>query len=79
MSYIRVEKDGLQYEGEYFCEENMVTVFGVRGGQSSVVLNGMTEIAAARTALRNLIRENQIDPLTDEKWSMFTNGLFEIF
>lgn len=65
MSYIRVEKDGLQYEGEYFCEENMVTVVGVRGGQSSVVLNGMTEIAAARTALRNLIRENQIDPLTD--------------
>ena len=79
MSYIRVEKDGLQYEGEYFCEENMVTVSGVRGGQSSVVLNGMTEIAAARTALRNLIRENQIDPLTDEKWSIFTNGLFEIF
>lgn len=65
MSYIRVEKDGLQYEAEYFCEEDMVTVFGVRGGQSSVVLNGMTEVTAARTALRNLIRENQVDPLTD--------------
>lgn len=65
MSYIRVEKDGLQYEVEYFCEENMVTVFGVRGGQSSVERNGMTEVAAARTALRNLIRENQVEPLTD--------------
>ncbi|RWT76512.1 hypothetical protein DN591_23985 [Citrobacter freundii] len=65
MSCIRVEKDGLLYEAEYFYEENMVTIFGTRGGQSSVVLNGMTEVAAARTALRNLIRENQIDPLTD--------------
>lgn len=65
MSCIRVEKDGLLYEAEYFYEENMVTIFGARGGQSSVVLNGMTEVAAARTALRNLIRENQIDPLTD--------------
>lgn len=65
MSCIRVEKDGLLYEAEYFYEENMVTIFGIRGGQSSVVLNGMTEVAAARTALRNLIRENQIDPLTD--------------
>jgi hypothetical protein len=67
MSFIHVEKDGLQYEAEYFCEEDMVTVFGIRGGQSSVVLNGMTEVAAARTALRNFIRENQVDPLTDEK------------
>ncbi|EPB4340048.1 hypothetical protein QNZ44_004117 [Enterobacter kobei] len=65
MSYVRVEKDSLEYEAEYFFEEDMVTVFGIRGGQSSVVLNGMTEIAAARTALRNLIRENQVDPLTD--------------
>ncbi|WP_195377850.1 hypothetical protein [Klebsiella michiganensis] len=65
MSYIRVDKDGLQYEAEYFFEEDMVTVFGIRGGQSSVVLNGMTEVAAARTALRNLIRENQVDPLAD--------------
>lgn len=45
MSYIRVEKDGLQYGAEYFREEDMVTVFGVRGGHSSVVLNGMTEVA----------------------------------
>ncbi|MDD8476054.1 hypothetical protein LAW64_05565 [Escherichia coli] len=65
MSYIQVEKDGLQYEAEYFYEDGMVTVFGVRGGQSSVDLNGMTEVAAARTALRNLIRENQVDPQSD--------------
>lgn len=32
MTYIRVEKDGLQYEAEYFCEEDMVTDFGTRGG-----------------------------------------------
>lgn len=65
MLFVRVEKDGLQYEAEYYCEDDMVTVFGIRGGQSSVVLNGMSEIAAARTALRNLIRENQVDPLID--------------
>lgn len=46
-------------------EDGMVTVFGIRGGQSSVDLNGMTETAAARTALRNLIRENKVDPLSE--------------
>lgn len=65
MSYIQVEKDGLLYEAEYFCEDGMVTVFGIRGGQSNVDLNGMSEVATARTALRNLIRENQVDPLSD--------------
>ncbi len=65
MSYIQVKKDGLLYEAEYFCEDGMVTVFGIRGGQSNVDLNGMSEAAAARTALRNLIRENQVDPLSD--------------
>ncbi|EYU13348.1 hypothetical protein BA1DRAFT_04173 [Photorhabdus aegyptia] len=30
MPYIRVEKDGLQYKAEYFCEDNMVTIFGIR-------------------------------------------------
>lgn len=42
MPYIQVEKDGLLYEAEYFYEDGMVTVFGIRGGQSSVDLNGMT-------------------------------------
>ncbi|MEQ5202533.1 hypothetical protein ABN228_08475 [Providencia rettgeri] len=65
MSYIRLEQDGVLYEAEYFCEDGMVTVFGIRGGQSNVDLNGMSEIAAARTALLNLIRENQVDPLSD--------------
>lgn len=64
MPYIQVEKDGLLYEAEYFYEDGMVTVFGIRGGQSSVDLNGMTT-AAARTALRNLIRENKVDPLSE--------------
>ena len=65
MPYIQVEKDGLLYEAEYFYEDGMVTAFGIRGGQSSVDLNGMTETAAARTALRNLIRENKVDPLSE--------------
>ena len=51
MPYIQVEKDGLLYEAEYFYEDGMVTVFGIRGGQSSVDLNGMTETAAARLSL----------------------------
>lgn len=32
MPYIQVEKDGLLYEAEYFYEDGMVTVFGIRGG-----------------------------------------------
>lgn len=39
----------------------MVTVIGERG-QSSVDIHGMSELSAARTALRNLIRDKQIDP-----------------
>ena len=66
MSYIFVEKDGVKYEAEYFCDGNMVTIYGERGGQSVVDINGMTEEAAARTALRNLIREKQIDPKSDD-------------
>lgn len=31
----------------------------------SVVVNGKAEVATACTALRNLIRENQVDPLTN--------------
>lgn len=65
MPYICVEKDGVKYKAEYFCDDNMVTIYGERGGQSMVDINGMTEAAAARTALRNLIREKQIDPLSD--------------
>ena len=61
MPYISVEKDGFLYEAEYFYDENLVTVIGERG-EAFVETNNMTEQAAARTALRSLIRENKIDP-----------------
>ncbi|MDE1484529.1 hypothetical protein [Xenorhabdus bovienii] len=61
MPYIRIEKNGLQYEAEYFREDNSVIIIGERG-QSVVDVNGMTEESAARSALRNLIREKQINP-----------------
>lgn len=61
MLSISVEKDGLYYEAEYFVNDNMVTIFGERG-QCSVDIHGMTEQLAARTALRNLIREKKIEP-----------------
>lgn len=65
MLYIRIEKDGLQYEAEYFFEDNTVTVFG-ETGQSVVDINGMTEEAAARTALRSLIRQKQIKSQSEQ-------------
>ncbi|MDB6374566.1 hypothetical protein [Photorhabdus bodei] len=34
--------------------------------ESVVDINGMTEEAAARTVLRNLIREKQIDPQSEQ-------------
>ncbi|MDE9434214.1 hypothetical protein [Xenorhabdus bovienii] len=61
MPYIRIEKNGLQYEAEYFREDNSVIIIGERG-QSVVDVNGMTEESAAQSALRNLIREKQINP-----------------
>lgn len=62
MQYIEIEKDGILYEAEYFSDDEMVTIFGENGASEVVNIHGMTEIQAARTALRNLIRAGQISP-----------------
>lgn len=62
MQYIEIEKDGMFYEAEYFSDGEMVTIFGENGAPEVVNIHGMTEIQAARTALRNLIRAGKISP-----------------
>ncbi|UCZ75341.1 hypothetical protein LHK94_20525 [Dickeya zeae] len=54
MSYIEVEKDGVAYAAEYFVSDNQVSVVG-DGVVEDIFMNGMKEINAARTGLRNLI------------------------
>lgn len=54
MNYIEVEKDGILYAAEYFVSGNQVSVVG-NGTVEDIFMNGMKEINAARTGLRNLI------------------------
>lgn len=63
MDIVTVEKDGMKYEAEYFSDDEMVTVYGNNGVPANVVINGMSEINAARSALRQLISMNQISAM----------------
>lgn len=66
MDIVTVEKDGMKYEAEYFSDDEMVTVYGNDGVPANVVINGMSEINAARSALRQLINMNQISAMKDD-------------
>ncbi|MET4162879.1 hypothetical protein ABIE61_002740 [Marinobacterium sp. MBR-111] len=61
MGTIKVEKGGVTYSAEYVLNENVVTVFG-DGGQESTQLGGMSEEGVARMLLNNLIRKGHIEP-----------------
>ena len=61
MQYVSVFKDGVEYEAEFFNIDGEVTVVG-DGCSEMVVMNGMTEINAARTALRRLIHNGKVSP-----------------
>lgn len=67
MQFIELEKDGKLYEVEYFADDDTVTIFGEDGGAEVVDIHGMTEIQAARTALRNLIRAGKVSPKQEAK------------
>ncbi|GLY59288.1 hypothetical protein Pcaca05_01460 [Pectobacterium carotovorum subsp. carotovorum] len=58
MSYIEIEKEGVIYAAEYFYEGNELSVVG-NGGVETVFLNNMQETHAAKTGLRNLIRQGK--------------------
>ncbi len=58
MSQIEIEQDGIVYAAEYFCDDNEVSVIGNEKIEV-IILNGMREINAAKTGLRNLIRQGK--------------------
>lgn len=65
MDVIKIEQDGKKYSAEYMLCENVVTVFG-DSGQESTQLGGMTIENVARMLLRNLIRKGCINPVAME-------------
>lgn len=67
MQYIEFEKDGKLYEVEYFADDETVTIYGEDGGREVVDIHGMSEVQAARTPLRNLIRAGKVSPKPDLK------------
>lgn len=65
MDVIKIEQDGKKYSAEYMSCENVVTVFG-DSGQESTQLAGMTIENVAHMLLRNLIRKGCINPVAME-------------
>ncbi|TVU91031.1 hypothetical protein [Vreelandella titanicae] len=65
MGVIEVEQDGQKYSAEFVLEENVITVLG-DSGQESTQLGGMSEEATAHTLLRTLIRKGNIEPIATE-------------
>jgi len=65
MGVIEIEQDGQKYSAEYVLEENVITVLG-HSGQESTHLGGRSEEAIARTLLRTLIRKGHIEPIATE-------------
>jgi len=59
MEIIEVEKGGVTYSAEYALNENVVTVFGV-SGEESTQLGSLSEEHVARMLLKSLIRKGQI-------------------
>jgi len=61
MGIIEIEKGGVTYSAEYELDDNIVTVFG-DGGQDSTQLGGMSEKGVARMLPNNLIRKGHVEP-----------------
>lgn len=62
MGIVEVEKNAFVYEAEYTISENVVTVYG-EGGRESTQLGSMSEQQVARMLLNNLIRKGHIEPV----------------
>lgn len=65
MSIIEIEQDGQKYSAEFVLDENVITVLG-DSGQESTHMGGRSEEAIARTLLRTLIRKGHIEPVDTE-------------
>lgn len=65
MGFIEIEQAGKRYQAEYSLDENVVTMFGERGRESTQ-LGGMTEQQVAKMLLRSLIRKGHIDPVDSD-------------
>lgn len=61
MGYIKIEKNGIKYSAEYVVDDNVVTVFGGSGSESTQ-LGGMSEKGAAHMLLNSLVRKGHIEP-----------------
>lgn len=59
MGIVEIEQDGQKYSADYMLEENVITVLG-ECGQESTHLGGMPEKTVARMLLRTLIRKGHI-------------------
>lgn len=62
-----VEKDGVMYTAKHLVDENIVTVFGDIG-QESTQVDGMSEERVARMLLNNLMRKGHIKFKLDLAW-----------
>lgn len=62
MGIVEIEQNGHRYSAEYVLDENVITVFG-DDGQESTQLGGMSEEGVARMLLRNLIHKGHIEPV----------------
>lgn len=61
MECVEISIDGKTYEADYVLNENVVTVYG-EGGSESTQLGGLNEEQVARILLRNLIRKGYVLP-----------------
>ncbi|HTN62583.1 MAG TPA: hypothetical protein VL147_13715 [Devosia sp.] len=64
MGNIELTQNGKLYQADYFVDENVVTVHG-DSGQESTQLGGMSEQQVATMLLRALIRKGHIASIGD--------------
>ena len=64
MGNIELAHNGKLYQADYFVDENVVTVHG-DSGQESTQLGGMSEPQVAKMLLRTLIRKGHITSIGD--------------
>lgn len=63
MGNIEVEHKGRRYQADYSLDNNVVTVHG-DSGQESTQLAGLSEQQVATMLLRSLIRKGHVEPFS---------------
>ncbi|WP_348767678.1 hypothetical protein [uncultured Salinisphaera sp.] len=64
MGNIELELNGKLYRADYSLDENVVTVYGDRGYESTQ-LGGLSEQQVAKMLLRNLIKKGHVAPVDE--------------